>query len=116
MPKKPRPEQAGAGMRRGAVSAIELGEKLTRAIDSWAAEHGVSHSAAIRHLLEQALAAARAPAKDSRVRAAKLASDAIDKITASSASAAERQKRKHRLVKGPREFRDIRGHRSNAKH
>jgi gas vesicle protein len=42
-------------------------------------------------------------------KARDLADQEIDKVSDGSATAEERQERKRRLLKGPREFRDIRG-------
>jgi hypothetical protein len=97
------------------VSAIQLPDELTRAVDSWAADHGISRSKAITDLLEQALSIARPITKDSRTKATELAGKEIDKVINSSASAEDRQRRKRQLLKGPSEFRDIRGDRSKPK-
>jgi hypothetical protein len=42
-------------------------------------------------------------------KASDMAAQQIDKLMDSSAPAEERQQRKRRLLRGPREFRDIRG-------
>jgi len=108
---------------------------LIRAIDDWAARHANgSRSEAIRHLLEQALKAE--PPKRTRSsqrpvepasslwpmpselprsgptiasKASDLAAQQIDKLVDPSVPVEERQTRKRRLLKGPKEFRDIRG-------
>jgi hypothetical protein len=85
-----------------------LPAELTRAVNSWATDHRMSRSEAITDLLEQALAIARPTTKGSRAKAAELAAKEIDKVSNSSASDEERQRRKRQLLKGPREFRDIR--------
>jgi hypothetical protein len=62
-------------------------------------------------LLEQALptAAPPAPVKAGRRRkAAELAGRAIDALGDQSATVEERAHRKRHLIKGPREFRDVR--------
>jgi hypothetical protein len=67
---------------------------------------------AIRRLIAQALAIAApsAPAKSgSRRKAAELAGRAIDALGDQTATVEERAHRKRRLIKGPREFRDVRG-------
>jgi metal-responsive CopG/Arc/MetJ family transcriptional regulator len=112
MAKKSRKQRSRPATGRNPVSAIQLPEELTRAVDRWAADHGLSRSEAIRDLLNQALATARPTTKGSQAKAARLAAEEIDKISASSLSDEERQRRKRRLLKGPREFRDIRGDRS----
>lgn len=48
-------------------------------------------------------------------KAADMAAREIDKLADSSATSDERQQRKRRLLKGPREFRDIRGNRPRSK-
>jgi hypothetical protein len=67
---------------------------------------------AIRRLIAQAfaIAAPSAPAKSgSRRKAAELAGRAIDALGDQTATVEERAHRKRRLIKGPREFRDVRG-------
>ena len=73
-------------------------------------EHG--RPEAIRRLLEQALstAATSAPAKaGSRRKAAQLAGPAADALGDQTATVEECAHRRRRLIKGPREFRDVRG-------
>jgi hypothetical protein len=48
-------------------------------------------------------------------KAAEMAAREIDRLADSSATNDERQQRKRRLLKGPREFRDIRGNRPRSK-
>jgi ribosomal protein L19E len=95
------------------VSAIRLSVELTQAIDRWAARNkAASRSEAIRRLVELGLVGSD-PAKHTSRKAAAKASDMagrrIDKIGDPSATAEERQDRKRRLIKGPREFREMRG-------
>jgi Arc/MetJ-type ribon-helix-helix transcriptional regulator len=95
------------------VSAIRLPPKLTTSIDKWAAHNGAaSRSQAIRRLVELGLASAR-PIKQRSAKAAAKASDMagrqIDKLVDPAMPAEERHARKRRLIKGPREFRDLRG-------
>jgi hypothetical protein len=47
--------------------------------------------------------------KRSRRRAAEMAAREIDRLGDQTATSEERAKRKRRLIKGPREFRDVRG-------
>jgi len=107
--KKSRRQRGRPAAGREPVSAIQLPAELTRAVDRWAADHGMSRSEAISGLLEQALAMARPSTKRSRAKAVQLAAEEIDKIRLPSVSNEEKQKRKRRLLKGPTEFRDIRG-------
>jgi metal-responsive CopG/Arc/MetJ family transcriptional regulator len=88
--------------------AIQLPEELMHAVDRWATDHGISRSEAITDLLGKALALARPTTKDIRAKAAELAAKEIDKVSNSSAADEERQKRKRRLLEGPREFRSKR--------
>ena len=94
-------------------SAIRLSPKLTAAIDNWAEENGVSsHSEAIRRLLELGLAASK-PLRRRNLEAAskalELAAQELDKLIDPSTPDEERKMRKRRLLRGPKEFRDLRG-------
>jgi metal-responsive CopG/Arc/MetJ family transcriptional regulator len=86
---------------------------LIAKIDKWAARNDVSsRSEAIRRLVEVGLGEAPPAQRQSRKAASKasdMAGRQIDKIADPSATDEERQQRKRRLLKGPREFRDIRG-------
>jgi hypothetical protein len=53
--------------------------------------------------------------KQAASKASKLAGRVIDRRADPSAPIAERERRKRRLLKGPKEFRDIRRDRANAK-
>jgi hypothetical protein len=82
-------------------------------LDAWIArQHDqLSRPEAIRRLLEFALAGSRPPKARSakaRSKALDLAGKEIDKLSDQSASDEERQQRKRRLLKGPREFWDMR--------
>jgi hypothetical protein len=87
---------------------------LRRAIESWAKrqEDAPLLSEAIRRLVELGLAGS-APTKKTSPKAAARASDMaahqIDKLANPSMPEEERRARKRRLIKGPREFRDMRG-------
>jgi len=90
---------------------LRLPEEFTARVDAWAADHGgVTRSEAIRQLVEQALA--RTPTKgrsqEASSKALELASKQIDKLLDPSASDEERRQRKRRLLKGPKEFREMR--------
>jgi hypothetical protein len=104
---------------RDPVSAIRLSPDLIATIDKWAARNDVSsRSEAIRRLVEVGLA--QAPPMKRRTRkaaskASEMAGRQIDKIGDPSATDEERQLRKRRLLKGPREFRDMRGNRAKPK-
>ena len=71
-----------------------------------------SRTEAIRRLVELALAGmqpTRRRSPKATSKALDLASEQIDKLIDPSTSDEERQQRKRRLLKGPKEFRDIRG-------
>ena len=75
-----------------------------------------SRPEAIRRLVEQALGAAtpsRSVKAGSKRKAAEMAGRAIDQLGDQTATVEERAHRKRRLIKGPREFRDVRGDQSN---
>jgi hypothetical protein len=88
-------------------------------VDAWAAANETTRSEAIRRLVELGLtvkAAARPSRNPDRTsRAAELAAKAIEKIVDPSAPPEERALRRHRLTKGPEEFRDVRVDRPKAK-
>jgi hypothetical protein len=98
---------------RDPVSAIRLSPGLIATIDKWAVRNDVSsRSEAIRRLVEVGLAETPPVKRRSRKAASKasdMAGRQIDKIGDPSATDEERQLRKRRLLKGPREFRDLRG-------
>jgi hypothetical protein len=88
---------------------IELGE-----LDGWIKRQSEKQSRpeAIRRLVELGLAGS-SPAKRPNPKAAAKASDMaahqIDKLANLAMPEEERRARKRRLIKGPREFRDMRG-------
>jgi hypothetical protein len=93
---------------------IGFKKEMLAAIDKWRRKQEPipSVSDAVRRLLEQALAAAApaGPAKaGSRRKAAEMAGRAVDQLGDQTATVEERAQRKRRLIKGPREFRDVRG-------
>jgi len=103
---------------RTPLSAIRLPPKLTAAIDKWTEENGVtSRSEAIRRLVELGLAASplRRRNLEAASKALELAAQEIDKLLEPSIPEEERHRRKRRLLKGPKEFRDIRGDLSKQK-
>jgi hypothetical protein len=105
-----RPVTTGTGTLVGVRC---LDDFLSR-IDAWRdkQEGEVSRPDAIRRLAELELARAR-PARKSGAkpgpRASEMAGQAIDKVSDESATDDERASRKRRLLKGPKEFRDMRG-------
>ena len=91
---------------------LRLQSGLLARVDRWAASQkdGPSRLEAIRRLVELGLAVGlRAGMRTERARkAAEMASQEIDRLADPSATDQERQRRKRRLLKGPREFQDLR--------
>ena len=81
-------------------------------VDAWSARQSdePGRSEAIRRLVELGLASAqRTGARTNKAtKASELAGQEIDRLGDPSATDEERQLRKRRLLKGPKEFRDIR--------
>jgi hypothetical protein len=104
---------------RDPVTAIRLAADLRAVIDAWALKQDdrPSRSEAIRRLIEFGLARAR-PAtlheKKAASKASKMAGREIDNLGDESATDEERASRKRRLLKGPKEFRDLRVDSSKA--
>jgi hypothetical protein len=104
---------------RDPVSAVRLPAELAAAVDLWGEDHEANRSEAIRRLVELGLTVKTAaktvsrPARASRAR--ELAAGTIDKMIDPSASTEERDARRHRLTKGPPEFREARVDRPKAK-
>jgi hypothetical protein len=100
---------------RDPVTAIRLSTGMRKKVDAWAAGQTdkPSRSEAIRRLvglgLEYLPAAPRRTEKKAAARASEMAGSMIDWLSDKSTPAEERAKRKRRLVKGPEEFRDMRG-------
>jgi hypothetical protein len=97
---------------RGKTIGVRCHNSLLESIDEWRRSEPdrPTRARAIRRLVERALATAAPsePAKvGSRRKAADLAGQAIDWLGDQTASVEAHRKR--RLIKGPREFRDVRG-------
>jgi hypothetical protein len=111
--KRPTKPIEGARPEQDPFSAIQLLPKLTAAIDKWSEENDVSsRSEAIRRLLELGLEASK-PLRRRNLEAAskalELAAQELDKLIDPSTPDEERKMRKRRLLRGPKEFRDMRG-------
>ena len=106
--KKPRGRPAGR--RYSGTIPVRLEPETIAAIDTWTAGHELTRSEAIRRLVEIGLAAVRRAGtrRKHASKALELASAAIDRLADPSLSDEERQLRKRRLLKGPREFRELR--------
>jgi hypothetical protein len=79
-------------------------------LDTWANRESVGRSEAMRCLLERALASEsrKDPAAAEAQKASELADRAAEKIVDKSMPAEEQQRRKRALIKGPKEFREVR--------
>ena len=111
----PKPNKGGRpATGRDPVTAIRLSEEFRDAVDKWAAKQDDKppRSEAIRRLVELGLKVkteaklVKKPGR--RLRAQELATQAIEKMIDPAAPPEERAQRKHRLTKGPSEFREDR--------
>jgi hypothetical protein len=93
---------------------LRVSPSLRRSIEAWGAEQPdkPTLSESIRRMIEIAFAGTQS-AKHTNPKAAAQASDLaahqIDKLANPAMPEEERRARKRRLLKGPREFRDLRG-------
>ena len=89
------------------VTAIRLPDDMKSAVDTWARrqEDKPGRSEAIRRLIEVGLTTAQAR-RSRRATAANMAGQTIDRLADPAAPPQDRIKRKQRLLKGPKEFRD----------
>jgi predicted transcriptional regulator len=98
--------------RNEASTTISLSSELRKRVDAWAARQSdrPARSDAILQLVELGLQTA--PQKGSlefrAEKASEMAAREIDRLIDPSATDEERQLRKRRLIKGPKEFRNIR--------
>src|SRR5580692_1255824 len=109
-----KPEKRGRpATGRDPFVGVRLPREMIEQIDEWSKQSGAeTRSEAIRRLVELGLARTRPMPRWSPKAASKasdLAARQIDRLGDSSATDEERHARKRRLLKGPREFRDIRG-------
>jgi hypothetical protein len=99
-----------AASERAPIGA-PLPSGLLARVDRWAAsqQDDPSRPEAIRRLVELGLAVTQRAGAHTRraTKAAELASQEIDRLSDPSATDEERQLRKRRLIKGPKEFRDL---------
>jgi Arc/MetJ-type ribon-helix-helix transcriptional regulator len=96
---------------RDPMVSSRIPEDVVSAIDQWAERNETTRSDAIRHLVELGLTVktkAKQPSATRADRAKELAAKTIEKIIDPSAPPEERTQRKHRLIKGPSEFREDR--------
>src|SRR3984893_12787179 len=109
--KRGRPVTTGTGT----IVGVRMLDRPLAAVDAWIAkrkEPDLSRPEAIRRLVELGLKVkteakpVRRPGR--RLRAQELATNAIEKIIDPAAAPEERAQRRHRLTKGPAEFREDR--------
>jgi hypothetical protein len=100
----------------GELIGVRLQPEPLAAVDRWRRrqEDLPSRAEAIRRLVEQALTSTdtRPTKPEAQQKAAEMAAHEIDKLSDRDMPDEERVQRKRRLIKGPREFRDIRSTRS----
>src|SRR5215831_8584569 len=94
------------------LMTIRFSSELRESVDAWAAKQSdkPARPEAILRLIELGLETTyrREPAPNKAGKASEMAAQEIDRISDPSATEEERQLRKRRLIKGPKEFRDIR--------
>ena len=92
--------------------SLRMPHELTAAVEGWAARQPDSpaRSEAFRRLVELGLSMSPAGRTSAQTasRALDMAAEEIDRIADQTAPAEERDKRKRRLLKGPKEFRGVR--------
>jgi len=107
-PKKRGPPATG----KGEPILVRLQPAQLAALDAWIARQDaqLSRPEAIRRLLEQLAVSQPIKSRTQKARstAFDLASTQLDSLLDRSAPDEERQRRKRRLLKGPKEFRDMR--------
>ena len=91
---------------------LRMPPELISSVDAWGRSSGITRSEAIRRLVEQALvqhAPPRTRPKAESDKASTMARQALDGATQDDRAAPEEQERhKRRLLKGPKEFREMR--------
>ena len=90
---------------------MRLTPTAVRLAEAWATQNNLSRSEAIRRLVELGLSAShssRPHSPQTRAKAAALAAETIDRHIDPTAAPEEQASRKRRLLKGPKEFRDMR--------
>jgi len=117
MAKKSKPKKRGPARttgRPGALAGRRYHEPFLQAVDGWRERQDdePSRPVAIVRLAQLGLAMSetrgRPTSPKGASRAAEMAGQEIDRLGDHSATVEERAKRKRRLLKGPREFRDMR--------
>jgi hypothetical protein len=99
---------------KGELVGVRIQPKLMQILDGWIADqvYRPSRPEAIRRLLERALGpgkgARRPPNKEAARKASKLAARELEALGDQSQHVEEQARRKRTLIRGPKEFRDIR--------
>jgi hypothetical protein len=107
IPKKKRgPPPTG----KGAPVMVRLQPPQLASLDAWIAEHesDMTPPEAIRRLVEEALRSSAGIGKRKAQKASEMADRAAKHIVDESLPVEEQERRKRALVKGPKEFREIR--------
>jgi hypothetical protein len=101
---------------KGTLIALRLAPGLLARVDRWAVSQkdAPSRPEAIRRLVELGLAPPAGVRPEKAAKAAEMASQEIDRLGDPSATDEERQLRKRRLIKGPKEFQELRRNRPKA--
>jgi hypothetical protein len=111
-------KRAGRPTDKGTLIGLRLEPATLARVDRWAAsqQDDPSRPEAIRRLVELGLGIAqRAGARTKKAaKAAEMASEEIDRLGDLSLTDEERRLRKRRLIRGPKEFRDLRRNRPKA--
>jgi hypothetical protein len=104
---------------RAQVTAVRTSPQLRATIDGWASRQPDKppRSEAIRRLVELGLGSQLKESRGTKgaAKASDMAGQQIDRLIDPSASDAERQQRKRRLLRGPKEFRDLRDNKPRQK-
>jgi len=105
---------------RAPIMTLRMPNELTVTVEGWAAHQPdkPARSEAFRRLVELGLAASAmtvSPSPRARAKAAEMAGEELDRLIDKSVPAEEQATRKRRLLKGPREFRDLRKDRPGKK-
>jgi hypothetical protein len=98
------------GRIQGRLFQMRVSDAFLQVLDRWRSKQpdGPSRAEAIRRLVMDASPSAPRHRKRPAAKAAELAAETIEGLTAKH-SVPERARAKRRLIRGPREFRDIRG-------
>jgi hypothetical protein len=116
---KPAKKGARPATGRAQATAVRTSPELRATIDGWASRQPdrPARSEAIRRLVELGLGSQLKESRNTKAaaKASDMAGQQIDRLFDPSASDAERQERKRRLLKGPKEFRDLRANKPPQK-